>query len=432
MLAVVAAVVALVIVPACTVVDPPALTVGDWTLSRKDFLATMQSLSAAGVFDGRGAAKPAGGTTTLPTDYKTSDTAAVLNIYAQHQIVQQDLVRRNITVTPGDKEAFLQSMVKRAAAQGQQTTVAELEAQLEGLNTAVRMQVDTQIAQQALGSALVPDAEAEAKARADYDSNSEKLAQICLSAVLAAAEPTDTTASVPRSSAPTQADLDSARGRSAASKAKIDGGASFEDVAKSDSDDKASGAQGGKAGCLSGEDLASLPPALAQIVNNQPLNQVSEPTLLEGRGYALFKVTSRETPTFDKVQDQLVAQAREELATTRIDAAVKDAQRRVPVTVDPLFGKWDTTTFEVVPPPGAEMPSTTLPSPETALFPGVPGAGATPQVRTAPNDEPPSTRTPGASGTTGTAPATTVSTSAANPNTTAATGATGAASTTPR
>lgn len=374
-------------------------------MSRKDFLGQMKALSEKGTFDAQGAPKPAGGTTTVPTNYKTSDTAAILNVHAQYQILQQELVRRNITVTKDDETAFLQSMVQRAAAQGQQTSVQQLQSQLATLEEPIKTQVDTQIAQQALGRALVTDAEAEAKARSDYDTNKAKLAQTCLSLIAASATPTTASSTSQRAATPTEADYNAAREKMQAAKAKIDSGTPFADVAKSDSDDKQSAASGGQAGCISGQELQSLPAAILDVVNNQPLNKASDPVRLEGRGYALFLITSRDTPTFDKVKNDLVTQAREELAQDRVAAAVKEAQRRVPVTVDPLFGKWDVTRFEVVAPPGAEQPATSLPNPDTALLPG--GAGAITPDRSAaapPTSEPSTTSSSTTGGTTGTAP----------------------------
>ncbi|MBI2704815.1 MAG: peptidylprolyl isomerase [Actinobacteria bacterium] len=365
---------------ACSVVNPPALTVGSYSLSRDDFLAEMTKITQSGVLSGQdqaGAASSPG--STMPASFSTANTATVLNVHAQSQIAKQVLAQKGISVTGEDTNRFLQKTAQDLAAQGQQVTAAQLEQELASLDPLQRENVDSQIALSALGRALVSDAEVQQRAQADYDANQEKLSQTCLSFIHASAGAPPSAQSASAPAQPTEADYAAAQAKMQAAKVKIDGGAAFADVAKTDSDDQQTAAKGGAVGCLTASQMQQLPPAIADIVTQLAVNGVSDPTRLERDGYYLFSVTRRGIPAFSEVQQNLEGNARTTLEQERAKQAITDAAKSVAVTVDPLFGRWDANQVQVVAPAGAQQPSTSLP--------GL-GAGGAPGEPTAPSGVP--------------------------------------------
>lgn len=345
------------VVSSCKVADPPALTVGSWSLSRKDFLDQMKALTDKGVIP------PASGNTQStgsPTAYDTASTAKVLNVYAQQQLLTQELERRGITVTPDDEVAYLQQRADQASQQsGQQVTVQQLRQQVDKLDDYQKRQYDTALKGQALIRSTLPDAELEKVARENYDKNKASLESTCLSAILVA----DQSAAQQVPGAPTTTAApgaaNEARAKIDAAKAKLDGGTPFADVAKTDSEDQRSGPQGGDVGCYTAAEIEQLPPELLPVVKALPVGGISAVVPVQG-AFAIVTVRSKGIPSFDDAKAQLITQARQSLGKDRL-AAVQEQLRKQAVTVDPLFGVWNAEAGQVTEPSGAATPSTTTP-----------------------------------------------------------------------
>jgi len=110
---------------------------------------------------------------------------------------------------------------------------------------------------------------------------------------------------------------------------KILAGGDFAAVAKTESDDATSGANGGDLGSFKhGQMVAEFD----QAAFNLPVGQVSEP--VKSRfGYHLIKVEQHDTKSFDEVKSDLEKKMRPELARS----AVENLRRQTPVVLDDAF-----------------------------------------------------------------------------------------------
>jgi hypothetical protein len=119
--------------------------------------------------------------------------------------------------------------------------------------------------------------------------------------------------------------------------------ASFAALAKADSLDTSSAADGGALGCLL---PSELPAALGKVVAALPLGRVSVPAEYEGN-YAIFVVSSHAEESPAQLASQLVT-AESSKVTATITALLSHAK----VTVSATYGHWAKTSngFEVVAP----------------------------------------------------------------------------------
>ena len=103
----------------------------------------------------------------------------------------------------------------------------------------------------------------------------------------------------------------------------------FAALAKAESDDTTSGANGGDLGSFKhGQMVAEFD----QAAFSMPVGQVSEPVKTR-YGYHLIKVEQHDTKTFDEVKSDLEKKMRPELARS----AVENLRRQTPVTLDDAF-----------------------------------------------------------------------------------------------
>lgn len=110
---------------------------------------------------------------------------------------------------------------------------------------------------------------------------------------------------------------------------KILAGGDFAALAKTESDDATSGANGGDLGSFKhGQMVAEFD----QAAFNLPVGQVSDP--VKSRfGYHLIKVEQHDTKSFDEVKSDLEKKMRPELARS----AVENLRRQTPVVLDDAF-----------------------------------------------------------------------------------------------
>jgi parvulin-like peptidyl-prolyl isomerase len=115
-------------------------------------------------------------------------------------------------------------------------------------------------------------------------------------------------------------------------RAKIAGGADFAEVAKTESDDKGSGANGGDLGKFG---KSQMVPEFAKEAFLLPVGQISQPVKTQF-GYHLIKVESHATKPFEEVKADIAKRMQPELAQKAI-AALK--AKRPSVFNDAYFGK---------------------------------------------------------------------------------------------
>jgi peptidyl-prolyl cis-trans isomerase C len=110
---------------------------------------------------------------------------------------------------------------------------------------------------------------------------------------------------------------------------KILAGGDFAALAKTESDDATSGANGGDLGSVKRGQMVT---EFDQAVFSLPVGQVSEPVKTR-YGYHLIKVEQHDTKTFDDVKSDLEKKMRPELARS----AVENLRRQTPVILDDAF-----------------------------------------------------------------------------------------------
>ncbi|HBY58987.1 MAG TPA: hypothetical protein DEH78_04150 [Solibacterales bacterium] len=113
---------------------------------------------------------------------------------------------------------------------------------------------------------------------------------------------------------------------------KIADGGDFAEIAKAESDDTGSGANGGSLGTFS---RGQMVPAFEQVAFSLPAGQLSEPVKTQF-GYHLIRVDEQKAQTFEEVKANLERQAKPEAARK----AIQDLRTAAGVVVDEAyFGK---------------------------------------------------------------------------------------------
>jgi peptidyl-prolyl cis-trans isomerase C len=112
-------------------------------------------------------------------------------------------------------------------------------------------------------------------------------------------------------------------------RARIVAGEDFAAIAKAESDDTGSGANGGELDFFS---HGQMVPPFDQAAFAAPIGQITEPVKSQF-GYHLIEVQKRETKTFDEVRGDIEKKLRPELAKQ----AVENLRKQTPVTIDESF-----------------------------------------------------------------------------------------------
>lgn len=102
-------------------------------------------------------------------------------------------------------------------------------------------------------------------------------------------------------------------------KKKLDAGADFAELAKAESDDTGTGAQGGDLGKFG---RGQMVPEFDTAVFAQPVGKIGDP-VRSAFGYHLIKVEERTSKSIDEMKDQIEKQLRPELAKQEVEAIKK-------------------------------------------------------------------------------------------------------------
>jgi parvulin-like peptidyl-prolyl isomerase len=122
---------------------------------------------------------------------------------------------------------------------------------------------------------------------------------------------------------------DEALEKAKALRARLVGGEDFATVAKAESDDAGSGANGGD---LDFFGHGQMVPPFDKAAFAAPIGQITEPVKSQF-GYHLILVEKHETKTFDEVRPDIEKKIRPELAKKAVD----NLQKQTPVTIDETF-----------------------------------------------------------------------------------------------
>ncbi len=263
--------------------------------------------------------------------FDASFTSTVLSREIIYDLLDKDLAKRKIVVTPKDLAAARTSASDRVGGDDVFKAFPKSYQDALVLRTA---QVSL------LTFALLNQGPPDVAAKAYYDANQDAFAQVCVSHILVA----------------TEDDANKVKGR-------LDGGEDFAAVAQSTSTDTGSASKGGELGCFGKNN--QLVPEFSQAMFSQPVGTPGTPVKSQF-GYHVILVRSRDVPPYDKVADQ----ARDQAATAAQDKLATwadDIIAKANVSVNPKYGHFEKNGAQsrVIPP---EAPTTSTPG----------GAGTTP------------------------------------------------------
>lgn len=342
-----AAVALAVVAPACSAVNPSALTVDSWSMSDSTFQSQLSAF--AKVYDA------SGGTASLRTpdgnSWATSFTAAFLNDQLSLQVAKLGVRQRGLTVTDQDLAAA-KATLEQNFTSGSRSVFADLPASYQ------QALIEGVAAQEVLASAVIAEATSESALRSLYEANKDRYAGdlVCASHILVLAGSGSTNA------VPTDAQYAAALNSIRTIQGQLTGTSNFAAVAKAKSQDTGSAPGGGALGCAP---RGAYVTAFDNAAWTLPIGVVSEPVKTE-YGYHLILVTARGKLGFDQLRSTLeqdVVQSSQQL----VDLELARLAREASVSVDPRYGRFDVTTGRIQAPAGAAE--------QTTVDPGSPSAG---------------------------------------------------------
>ncbi len=291
---------------ACGSVSPYAARVDNKSISQEDLESELRSIAANGPYlaliESRQQVKGTGAGT-----FDAAFTALALTRQIYYELIDSELARRKLSVGSDDLAAARAAVVEQL--QGEdvfkdfpkpyQDELIRRQARLDLLTLSLNGQTGSP----------------EEAARAYYDSHKEEFAKACVSHILV----------------PTQEKADEV-------KARLGRGDDFATVARAESQDAQSAAQGGELGCDITQETGFVPEFLLAVFN-QPVGEVGAPVRTQF-GFHLIKVTSRNVPPYDQVKDD----ARGRLATPGQEKLLTWLQETVTnakIEVNPKYGTFN-------------------------------------------------------------------------------------------
>lgn len=231
-------------------------------------------------------------------------TAAWLQTLVEEQVVNRELERRDLRVTAADR------------ARGQAAAASFLgdPAVLDGFPKWLQDKVIDRFAAREvlfgeLGEPVTDDA-----VQTAYQQFVEQQAASCPSGRFVAHILVDT------------------RAEADALAAQLAGGADFTELARENSTDTASGANGGELGCVDGQQFVA---PFAEVATNAPLDQLSAPVETE---FGSHLIIVRDAIPFAAVED--AARAQLETESSGGEDALARLTGKADVSVEPRYGRW--------------------------------------------------------------------------------------------
>jgi len=327
---------------ACGSVSPYAAKVDNGSISQDALQTELRSIAANGPYlaliESRQPVKGTGAGT-----FDAAFTALALTRQIYYGLIGTELAKRKLAVGTPELTAARAEVVTQL--QGEDVLKAFPKAYQDEL---VRRQAQLDTLTLALNGVTgsVDDA-----SKAYYNAHQGDFAKACVSHIL----------------------LDS-QDKAVAVKARLDKGEDFAAVAKTDSIDTQSAANGGALGCDITQDTG-YDPAFLLAVAGQPVNQVGDPVQTQF-GFHLIKVTSKTVPPYDQVKDA----AREKLITSgqeKLLTWLQETVTKARIVVNPKYGTFDKTGASpgVVPPTRPAVTTPTTPAAGISPAPSPVGGG---------------------------------------------------------
>jgi parvulin-like peptidyl-prolyl isomerase len=324
----------------CSAVSPSALTVGSWSLSNQDF--TTQLTAFADTY-----AKANGSAADLHgpdgSSWATSFTAAFLNDQLSLQLAQIDAAQRGIEITDADRAAAQKLLEQNFSSSQGGSYFGDLDPGYQ------KSLIEGLAAQSALAAVLQTEGTSDEALRRLYDASGDKYKgeQVCVSHILIFA------GTAQGQTNPTEAEYAQSLAKITQIQSQLKGTSNFADLAKANSDDSGSGANGGDLGC---NPRGAFVSEFDDAAWNQPIGVVGKPVKTK-YGYHLILVRVRGELSFDSVKEDLAASLKSNLSGL-LEAELANVAAGVQIGVDGRYGQFVATSGSIAAPAGASSPST--------------------------------------------------------------------------
>lgn len=318
----------LTVAAGCGSGDPYAAKVDGTVISQKQLEDEMRSIAANDAY-----LKKVEETTQVRGtglgNFDVAFTGRVLGQQIQYTLVDREIEKRKIKILPADRQAARTEVATQAGGEDIFTAFPpEYQATL----------IDRAAKVDRLTLALAGPTAGDEAVKAYYDTHKDEFTEACVSHILVT----------------TKEKADQV-------KAKIAAGADFASVARTDSRDTGSAAQGGDLGCKINSESFAVPEFIKAMLT-QPIDAVGDPVQTT-YGFHLIKVRSRTVPPFEQVADR----AREKLVNaskTKLRDWINTTVAKAKIVVNPRYGTFNKQTYAVDPPvPTTTVAPTTAPPP---------------------------------------------------------------------
>ena len=143
-------------------------------------------------------------------------------------------------------------------------------------------------------------------------------------------------------------------------RAQLAAGADFATLAKANSKDTGSAAQGGSLGCLTPAQASQLVPEFTNAMNGLAVNQLSQPVYSAQYGYFIIQVTGRPAQSLQDATSAIQSTLQSQQSNEFTQYVLK-ALTTIRVSVNPRYGSFDPTSAQLTPPkaPAVSLPTNT-------------------------------------------------------------------------
>ncbi len=288
---------------ACGSLQPYALVVNGSRIQQHDIDNELKAIRANGRYldaiDPSRRQVLGSGTGTFNSDF----TAFILNQDLDYELVHQEVLKRKLQVTPADRDQAKSTVIQQV--NGQDT-----------FNAFPKWYQDKLVQRFAEVIVLAKSFNGgdDAKALDYYNAHKDQFEQACASHILV-----------------------DAPDKAKAIEDRLAKGEDFAAVAKAESKDPGSAEKGGDVGCFFRN--SQLVPEFLNAAFAQPVGQVGQPVQTQF-GFHIIKVTSRQTPPYDQVKQQ-VQQAMGQGGSQQLQQWLTDALKKAKVKMNPKFGTFN-------------------------------------------------------------------------------------------
>jgi peptidyl-prolyl cis-trans isomerase C len=266
------------------------------------------------------APKPAAQPPAAPADPVVLEVGGEKITRSQYERIVEALPEQARAQATGPQKRRFAEQIAEIKAMVQEARLRKVD-QEEKIRTAIALQADTFLAStlyQQLNDSLKPT---DAQLRAHYERNRNQYEQVTAKHILIRFQGSR----VPLKEGQKDLTDEEALAKANEIRGKLQGGASFEEVARAESDDTGSGAQGGSLGSFG---RGQMVPTFEAAAFSLPVGQLSEP-VKSPFGYHLILVSDHSSRSFDEVRGEIEKQIKPQLMQEVIEGIRKKALIRI-------------------------------------------------------------------------------------------------------